>query len=207
MTEARPRWRSPACASATRSLPENTVTTIAYENACTYVLNEARGAAAALPYCEDAVKKCISVFGKDSLYAADVYTSRGFVYTALGRPEDAVVDFDRALAIPGATKQPIATLLGKGEALLAVRLWADAKTTLEDAIKAMGDAPSHAPRDEMRAAVARFRLAEALWELGTERSMARSLAEQAVKGLGAPHDAALLREATSWLREHPVREL
>jgi hypothetical protein len=101
----------------------------------------------------------------------------------------------------------MATLLGKGEALLAARRWADAKTTLEDAIKAMGDAPSHAPRDDLRVAVARFRLAQALWELGTEKRMARALAEQAVKGLGAPHDAALLRQATSWLSDHPVREL
>ncbi len=138
--------------------------------------------------------------------AAKVAYNLGMLLIVQRRPAEALTQFEFALARLRATlgddhPDAGAFLTGVGVAQTELGRHADAAVTLQSAV----DVFERRPRDIRYLAAARIELARALWDSGADRSRAGAQAQQAADSVrDRPEAAGILRDAESWLAEHPL---
>jgi tetratricopeptide (TPR) repeat protein len=168
------------------------------------VVVAARGDRAALATDDRAQEIFTRAYGAGSPSIALILSNRGEYLVALGRHDEAIAAFRRALGRwepqLGAEHPFLAhPLTGLGLAHLAAGRPADALPPLERALRLR---EAREP-DANMVAETRFALAKALWSAGTDRARARRLAEQARDTyLRDRARASSATEVSTWLLAH-----
>ena len=154
-----------------------------------------------------AVNRALAIQDKhgdpDAFVRANLHGNRGDVLAALGRHREAEDEFNEVLGIVRASPQSdpenhSQALHGLGELRLAQGQAAAGIALLEQALTVR-------ERDEVDPALTadtRFALAGALWESGSQRRRARSLAAAAKDGYASSNRADKEHAVASWLATH-----
>ncbi len=159
-------------------------------------------------YLERARAVWQEALGPDHASVATAINNLGTLFEAEERPEDARREYLEALALReralGPDHRHVAlTLTGLARTNMALDDGAVAADQAERALRIRQGQPG----DPTLVADTELVLAHALWQLGRDRSRARTLAEQARDAYAAAGDRAAgkLADARAWLAEHRAR--
>ncbi|HWB78006.1 MAG TPA: serine/threonine-protein kinase [Nannocystaceae bacterium] len=148
----------------------------------------------------------LAALGPDNQRVAIAQSNVGMVLLQRDRPVEAEAEYRAATATMAralGSNHPDTgrCLMGVGEALLAQKRWADGIAVLRSALATMDGSPSHGG---LRGAIGLL-LAEAIWQLGNDRELARQHARTAREELArvGPIGASGVDEADQWLAAHP----